>query len=107
VKNYYLRSLKFIENYNEAITCEVVATILLIQISPLSNEAFGMDDKNEQRYLGEPGHQLASETEDRFIGFLHKVIRLAVKVLAALMVAVIVWGVLAISWQHSVPFLLY
>ncbi len=70
-----------------------------------------MDDKNEQKYLGEPGHQLASETEDRFIGFLHKVIRLAVKVLAALMVAVIVWGigdVIYVLYQRLVepPFLL-
>ena len=70
-----------------------------------------MDDKSEQRYLGEPGHQLASESEDRFIGLLHQIIRLAVKVLAALMVAVIVWGigdVIYVLYQRLVepPFLL-
>jgi len=70
-----------------------------------------MVDKNEQKYLGEPGHQLGSETEDRFIDFLHKIIRLAVKILAALMVAVIVWGigdVIYVLYQRLVepPFLL-
>jgi len=70
-----------------------------------------MDDKSEQRYLDETGNQLWSQTEDRFIGFLHKVIRLAVKVLLALMVAVIAWGicdVIYVLYQRFVepPFLL-
>jgi len=54
---------------------------------------------------------VANEPEDPFIGFLHKAIHLAVKVLAVLMVAVIVWGigdVVYILYQRllSPPFLL-
>jgi len=30
------------------------------------------DDDNEKALLGEPGHQLASRSEDPFMGFLHK-----------------------------------
>ena len=52
-----------------------------------------MNDKNERRLFDEPGHQLENQSEDPFMGFLHKIIRVAVKVLAVLMVAVIVWGI--------------
>lgn len=48
---------------------------------------------NENDLFREPGHELKSETEDPFIGFLHKIIRVAIRVLAVLMVAVIVWGI--------------
>jgi uncharacterized membrane protein (DUF373 family) len=41
----------------------------------------------------EPGHDLHLEHEDPTIRFLHRIIRLAVKVLAILMVIVIVWGI--------------
>jgi len=41
----------------------------------------------------EPGHDLLSEHEDPTIRFLHRIIRLAVKILAILMVVVIVWGI--------------
>jgi len=70
-----------------------------------------MKNDNEKALLGEPGHQLASRSEDPFMGFLHKIIRVAVKVLAVLMVAVIVWGigdVVYVLYQRLVepPFLL-
>lgn len=54
-----------------------------------------MSDEEKQQYmhLHEPGHDLHLEHEDRTIRFLHRVIRLAVKVLAILMVLVIVWGI--------------
>ncbi len=59
----------------------------------------------------EPGHDLHLEHEDPTIRFLHKIIRLAVKVLAVLMVLVIVWGigdVIYVLYQRLVepPFLL-
>lgn len=41
----------------------------------------------------EPGHDLHLEHEDATIRFLHRIIRVAVKVLAVLMVLVIVWGI--------------
>ncbi len=41
----------------------------------------------------EPGHDLHLEHEDTTIRFLHGVIRVAVKILAVLMVLVIVWGI--------------
>jgi uncharacterized membrane protein (DUF373 family) len=44
-------------------------------------------------YESEPGHDLHLEHEDATIRFLHRVIRIAVKVLAILMVLVIVWGI--------------
>ncbi len=70
-----------------------------------------MNEKNENEYFGEPGLELGGETEDPFIDFLHKIIRVAVKVLAVLMVAVIVWGigdVVYVLYQRLVepPFLL-
>ena len=52
-----------------------------------------MGDENEKALFGEPGHELENTSDDPFIGFLHKIIRVAVKVLAVLMVAVIVWGI--------------
>ena len=52
-----------------------------------------MDNENKKDVFGEPGHELADKSDDLFIGFLHKIIRVAVKVLAVLMVAVIVWGI--------------
>ena len=70
-----------------------------------------MNDKDEKDLLGEPGHELAGSSEDAFMGFLHKIIRVAVKVLALLMVAVIVWGlgdVVYVLYQRLLapPFLL-
>ncbi len=44
-------------------------------------------------YEHEPGHDLHLEHEDATIRFLHRIIRVAVKVLAILMVLVIVWGI--------------
>ena len=41
----------------------------------------------------EPGHNLHLEHEDPTVRFLHRIIRIAVKVLAVLMVLVIVWGI--------------
>ena len=37
--------------------------------------------------------ELSHKSEDPFIDILHKIIRIAVKVLAILMVVVIVWGI--------------
>ncbi len=51
-----------------------------------------MSNENENDFFEEPGHELADRVEDPFIEFLHKIIRVAVKMLAALMVVVIVWG---------------
>lgn len=41
----------------------------------------------------EPGHDLHLEHEDATIRFLHRIIRVAVKILAVLMVFVIIWGI--------------
>lgn len=49
--------------------------------------------ENEKKHLVEPGHDLIKEHEDPFIEKLHVIIRLAVKILAILMVLVIVWGI--------------
>ncbi|VAW94537.1 Protoporphyrinogen IX oxidase, novel form, HemJ [hydrothermal vent metagenome] len=70
-----------------------------------------MDNETEKKLFGEPGHELANKPDDPFIDFLHNIIRVAVKVLAALMVAVIVWGigdVVYVLYQRLVepPFLL-
>lgn len=70
-----------------------------------------MSNKNKKDFFEEPGHELADKVEDPFIEFLHKIIRVAVKVLAALMVIVIVWGigdVVYVLYQRLVapPFLL-
>lgn len=61
--------------------------------------------------LVEPGHDLTIKHEDPFIEFLHRIIRFAVKILAALMVLVIVWGigdVIYVLYQriNTPPFLL-
>jgi len=47
----------------------------------------------EKEFPGEPGHELASKSEDRFFALVHGIVRIAVKVLAVLTVAVIVWGI--------------
>jgi uncharacterized membrane protein (DUF373 family) len=52
----------------------------------------------ERQHLSEPGHDLSKGHEDPFIDVLHKAIRVAVKVLAVLMVAVIVWGIGDVVW---------
>ncbi len=59
----------------------------------------------------EPGHDLHLEHEDSTIRFLHRIIRIAVKLLAVLMVLVIVWGigdVIYVLYQRLIepPFLL-
>lgn len=49
--------------------------------------------ENNDYSFHEPGHDLHLEHEDYTIRLLHRIIRIAVKVLAVLMVAVIVWGI--------------
>ena len=51
-----------------------------------------MDEKDNIR-SHEPGHDLHLEHEDPTIRHLHRIIRVAVKILAVLMVLVIVWGI--------------
>jgi len=70
-----------------------------------------MDNENKKDLFGERDHGLANLSGDPFINFLHRIIRVAVKVLAVLMVAVIVWGigdVIYVLYQRLVepPFLL-
>ena len=70
-----------------------------------------MNNEEDKDLLGEPGHELGSQSDDPFMGFLHNIIRVAVKLLAVLMVAVIVWGigdVIYVLYQRLVqpPFLL-
>ena len=70
-----------------------------------------MDEKNERHLFDEPGLELTNTSEDPFMDFLHGIIRVAVKVLAVLMVAVIVWGigdVIYVLYQRLMepPFLL-
>ena len=70
-----------------------------------------MDNENKKDPFGEIGHELTDKVEDPFIDFLHKIIRMAVKVLAILMVLVIVWGigdVIYVLYQRLVspPYLL-
>ena len=70
-----------------------------------------MTDKKDSKHLAEPGHDLHLEHEDRTIRFLHRIIRVAVKILAVLMVLVIVWGigdVIYVLYQRVIepPFLL-
>jgi len=67
--------------------------------------------KDDNSHLTEPGHEFTSKSEDPFIDILHKIIRIAVKVLATLMVIVIVWGigdVIYVLYQRLMapPFLL-
>ncbi len=58
-----------------------------------------MDSDNDLESAGigkpqhEPGHDLHLGHEDPTIRFLHRIIRVAVKTLAILMVVVIVWGI--------------
>ena len=52
-----------------------------------------MDEDKQTFQEYEPGHDLQLEHEDPTIRLLHRVIRVAVKVLAVLMVLVIVWGI--------------
>lgn len=52
-----------------------------------------MDTDKLQSPEHEPGHNLQLEHEDPTIRFLNRIIRVAVKVLAVLMVMVIVWGI--------------
>lgn len=70
-----------------------------------------MDIENEKNTHFEYGHTLDDVVDDPFMGFLHKIIRGAVRVLAALMVLVIVWGigdVVYVLYQRlmSPPFML-
>lgn len=69
-----------------------------------------MEKDKPPLYQHEPGHDLHLEHEDATIRFLHRIIRIAVKVLAVLMVLVIVWGigdVIYVLYQRLVepPFL--
>ena len=52
-----------------------------------------MSDERDIEHLHEPGHELHLEHEDPTIRLLHRIIRVAVKILAVLMVLVIVWGI--------------
>ena len=52
-----------------------------------------MNPDKHSKCSHEPGHDLHAEHEDPTIGFLHKIIRPAIKALAILMVIVIVWGI--------------
>jgi len=52
-----------------------------------------MTNENEKDLCGVPGLELVDKSEHPFMGFLHNIISLAVKVLAVLMLAVIVWGI--------------
>ena len=52
-----------------------------------------MNVEDEKDLFVEPGHELEDKSDDPFIGFLHRIIRVAVRVLAVLMVMVIVWGI--------------
>ncbi|MEL7046454.1 MAG: phosphate-starvation-inducible PsiE family protein [Pseudomonadota bacterium] len=52
-----------------------------------------MDSERDIGPHHEPGHSLHLEHEDPTIRFLHRIIRVAVKILAVLMVVVIVWGI--------------
>lgn len=52
-----------------------------------------MNSENEENAAHLPGHDIHLEHEDSTVRFLHRIIRLAVKVLAIFMVLVIVWGI--------------
>ncbi len=70
-----------------------------------------MEDDKQLNSEHEPGHDLHLEHEDPTIRFLHRIIRVAVKILAILMVLVIVWGigdVIYVLYQRlaSPPYLL-
>ena len=66
---------------------------------------------NNSQNGNDPGHDLGLEHEDPTIRFLHRIIRIVVKFLSALMVLVIVWGigdVLYVLYQRltAPPFML-
>lgn len=70
-----------------------------------------MEENKLEGETHEPGHDLHLEHEDSTIRFLHIIIRIAVKLLAVLMVLVIVWGigdVIYVLYQRIIepPFLL-
>jgi len=70
-----------------------------------------MTDNDKKNIFDEPGHTFTTKSNDPFINFLHGIIRIAVKVLAVLMVLVIVWGigdVIYVLYQRLMepPFLL-
>jgi uncharacterized membrane protein (DUF373 family) len=70
-----------------------------------------MEKGKQSVHEAEPGHDLHLEHEDPTIRFLHRIIRIAVKILAVLMVLVIVWGtgdVIFVLYQRLIapPFLL-
>jgi len=70
-----------------------------------------MTDEKDVLEFHEPGHDLHLEHEDATIRTLHRIIRIAVKFLAVLMVLVIVWGigdVMFVLYQRLIepPFLL-
>ncbi len=52
-----------------------------------------MSSDKDSKEIHEPGHDLHLQHEDPTIRFLHRIIRVAVKILAVLMVLVIVWGI--------------
>lgn len=52
-----------------------------------------MPSDKDSKEIHEPGHDLHLQHEDPTIRFLHRIIRVAVKILAALMILVIVWGI--------------
>ncbi len=65
-----------------------------------------MSNEKEKALLDEPGHELENKSEDPY-----EIIRVVVKVLAVIMIAVIVWGigdVVHVLYQRIVesPFLL-
>ena len=52
-----------------------------------------MTNAKDNQEFHEPGHDLNVDHEDPTIRILHKIIRIAVKILAVLMVLIIVWGI--------------
>lgn len=52
-----------------------------------------MEEEKQESSELEPGHDLQLKHEDPTIRLLHRIIRIAVKLLAVLMVLVIVWGI--------------
>jgi uncharacterized membrane protein (DUF373 family) len=70
-----------------------------------------MNNAKDNPLFHEPGHDLNLEHEDPTLRILHRVIKVAVKILAVLMVFVIVWGigdVIYVMYQRLIepPFML-
>jgi len=70
-----------------------------------------MTNGKDNPLFHEPGHDLNLEHEDPTLRILHRVIKVAVKILAVLMVLVIVWGigdVIYVMYQRLIesPFML-